>query len=186
MCKQLEWLPRKLDYNNDFGGNWDEFISHIYNLFCKDFLKKPYPRFDNRKVECDRRISDGTKKEDGFWHLVDCDEEEDRLPDLRRAEKLPWARGIIDYADSPPSELKVWGNREKHKGKKVIIVYMWLEAFDYVVILKKLPYTYMLVSGYHIKYGHKRRELRKKYKKRIQWKSAVHSNDASTPSTHGR
>jgi len=165
MCQMPGWLPDKLDFS-DFG-SWESFLDHLYKLFRKDFLSKPYPRYKGQKVESDCRILDKTNKEEGFWHLLDREEEDqgERLPDLRRAEKLPWARAMLN--NPGVQEMKVWNNREIIRGRESIKVYLWLEQYDYVLILLKLPYTYKVMTGYHIERKHYRRKLQKKYERRI-------------------
>jgi len=55
-----------------------------------------------------------------------------RLPDLRRCERLPWLKPILENPTKP--EILAW---EYTEGDGTLKVYVWLKDHDYVAIMKK-------------------------------------------------
>ena len=151
-----EWLPACCITN----GEWAEVIARLYAVFQRDFVADP-PRVDGCPVWWQRRISDGY--EEAFWHLTTRadDVAGDRLFDPRRAERLPWCGTILRRCDDPV--ITRWRYRES-KGQ--IRLYLWLEAWDYVVVLEerdmRVGRVYFLITAYHVDGDAVRQQLRKK------------------------
>ena len=65
------------------------------------------------------------------------------------------------------AKVKVWDYRESN-GK--LTTYVWMENWDYVIILRKRQHRWgdvvFLVTAYHVDYNSTRRNLRAKYEKR--------------------
>ncbi len=100
-----------------------------------------------------------------FWHLTHRQDKNmgERLPDMRRCERLSWVRVIIDNADQP--EVVGWDYKE---GDGSVNTYLWLRAFDFFVLMKKYrDGRRRLITSYFIDYPHKRRKLEEKYLRRI-------------------
>lgn len=135
----------------------------LYAIFHRDFVASR-PRYDGHEVwffpEKDRG------KELIFWHLVEREDPPrsgNRLPDFRRAERLPWARGMLDHPTDPV--IKAW-DYEEDAGD--VRTYVWLEAFDYVVVMKRYrDGRRRLITAYWIDYESKRRTLQGKFRKRL-------------------
>lgn len=104
-------------------------------------------------------------KEVIFWHLthrVDKNTEQ-RIPDLRRSERLPWVRPMLDYSTEP--EILAWDFKE---GDGTIKTYVWLKDYDFLVVMKKYSDgSRRLITSFHVEYPHKRKKLQKKYDNRI-------------------
>jgi hypothetical protein len=127
-----------------FNGNFDSFYSAVYAIFFKDFVKSR-PTFQGTKLRLKSHpFIDG--KEYTFYHFThDGDIEKERLPNLRRMERIPWPRPIIDNSIS--SELKVWRNT-RGRNNRILIYY---DKFDYLIVLEDrgdyiLPWTAYLVD----------------------------------------
>lgn len=104
-------------------------------------------------------------KEKIFWHLTSRDDKEtgERLPDLRRCERLPWVRPMLDYPEK--REVLAWDHEE---GDGTIKTYVWLENHDFVVIMKKYPDgRRRLITSFWVEYANTKRKLRKKYDRGI-------------------
>ena len=150
------WLPDPLALEP-----WNiDTYTQIYIIFCRDFKdinKKVY--FKNERIIIFNRLLDG--KEEVFWHITDKESHpySERYPDIRRAERINWIKPIIEnYADP---EIKCFDYLE---GNGKTRTYIWLEKFDFVVILEKLPKgNYTIITAFYIDYENKRRELRKKF-----------------------
>lgn len=135
----------------------------LYCLFYRDFIESP-PDYRGRDVWVFPE-KEG-EKEKVFWHLTTREDKktEERLPDFRRCERLPWAKPILEHAGCP--EIMDWDYEE---GDGTIKTYVWLEQYDFVVILKKYPDGgRRLITSFWIEYEHTRRKLKEKYKRRLR------------------
>lgn len=153
-----EWLPDLFPVNP-----WThETYDALYQLFRSDFIESQ-PVYVGYTVWFFPEKEDG--KEKIFWHLTSRDDNEtgERLPDLRRSERLPWVRPMLDQPKHP--EVLAWDHEE---GDGVIKTYVWLENYDFVVILKKYPDGgRRLITSFWLEYSNTKRKLRKKYERRL-------------------
>ena len=110
------WLP-KLVLLDDYYGNWDEYLHVLYSAFKKDFIDSR-PFFRREKLALKRYpIEDG--KEATFWHVISEGKvENERIPDLRRCERIPWIRPIIEH--EAEQIIKVWENYRKNE-KRILL-----------------------------------------------------------------
>src|ERR1039458_3967837 len=169
------WLPPFIP----FGGDWNVFVRALYIIFERDF-KNHWPRFRTFPVWHDRRVdpTDNYGFEEGFWHLVTRDQlvydrqtrrnEKERLPDLDRAGRLPWAKPIIEHETA--IEILAWDFDEATKWGTTVRTYVWLKNHDYVVILerqqKQRGDIFMLVTSFYVDHEAKRRDLQSRYERR--------------------
>lgn len=153
-----QWLPELFPVNP-----WQhDTYEALYRLFTRDF-KESQPVYDGQVVWFFPEMEDG--KEKIFWHLTSREDKAagDRLPDLRRSERLPWVRPMLDYPGKP--EVLAWDHRE---GDGTVKTYVWLENDDFVVIMKKFSNgRRRLITSFWVEYGNVRRKLRRKYERRI-------------------
>ena len=169
-----EWLPDAIP----FTGDWHAFVAGLYAIFTRDF-KGQWPRFRACPVWHDRRLlPDGDGKEEGFWHLITRDQsvwntklrrnEKERLPELARAEKLPWARPIIDHESDPA--VQVWDFDEATQRGLKVRTYVWLKDWDFVVILerqaKEKGDVFLLITSFQLDHEGKRRDMESRYDRR--------------------
>lgn len=86
-----------------------------------------------------------------------------RLPDFRRAERLPWARAMLDHLDDPA--VLHWDYAE---GDGDIHTYVWLQALDYLIVMKKYhDGRRRLITAFRLEYENKRRKLAQKHAQRL-------------------
>ena len=149
------WLPPVVRLT-EFGGEWSQYIEAVYAYFKVDFIDSQ-PMYRDRRVLPRREpMSDG--KEAAFWHLVsEGEQEDDRLPDLRRCERIRWPRPVIEHCSVP--EVKLWEN--ERRGKKNVC--MWLESPDYLVVLGVRNGYLVLLTAYPVEHHHRRRVLQAEY-----------------------
>jgi len=158
-----DWLPPMLTLS----GTWDKIVSSLYAIFERDF-KQGKPKFQHYMVWWDQKVLSGQHYEEGFWHLISRDDKSsgERIPDFRRAERLPWCAPVITRSND--SAINVWDYQES-RGE--IRTYVWLENWDYCVILEKLRQhvqaVAMLVTAFHVDGPSQRRSLRNKFAKRV-------------------
>ena len=70
---------------------------------------------------------------------------------------------MLDNLGQP--EILDWDYQE---GDGSVHTYVWLENFDYLIVMKKYPNGQRrLITAYYVDYENTRRKLRKKYEKRI-------------------
>lgn len=155
-----DWLP-PLVLLSDHGGEWQAYLEALYGWFTKDFIKSP-PVFQGRRLGLKRHpLSQG--KEATFWHMIsEGMDEEERVPDLRRCERIRWPKPVIEHESSP--QVKYWVSLKKGEHR----IHIWLKEQDYVVVLADrkgylLPWTAFLVTRQHT-----REKLRKEYE--AYWK----------------
>jgi hypothetical protein len=85
--------------------------------------------------------------------------EADRLPDLRRCERIRWPKPIIENETS--SEVRVW--EEERKGETRI--HLWLYSLGYLVILNQRNGYLLPWTAYYVEYDHERNKLDKRWER---------------------
>lgn len=156
-----EWLPELVSVN----GEPSTVFARLYEIFHADFHQVER-RFLTFPVRWDRRVLE-PPYEEGFWHLITRKDFSTgvRLVDFRRAERLPWCGPAISNCSD--ACVKVWDYEE---GDRRIRTYVWLEHYDYVVILEKRVVrnggVAHLVTAFHIDGRQKRADLERKFQKR--------------------
>jgi hypothetical protein len=157
-----DWLPPVASTD----GVWEEVLLRLHGIFEIDF-KKTRCSFQGKQVWWDRRVLAGNRYEEGFWHLISKIENQtkERLFDPRRAEKLPWCRPTLVNSDN--AAVMVWRFKES-SGR--VRTYVWLNDWDYVIILEKRPQRIgevaFIITAYHVDGDSSRRNLRRKYELR--------------------
>lgn len=155
MNETTDWLP-SLVLLEDFKGNWDAYLNAIYSFFKNDFVDNK-PAFQGRKLGL-KRLPLTNGKEATFWHMIsEGKEEENRIPDLRRCERIRWPRPIIEH--DKDDAVKFWQNSRGHEKR----ICLWFQPENYLVILADrgkyiLPWTAYLVTKPHMQ-----RKLEKEY-----------------------
>ncbi|MHA8774659.1 hypothetical protein ACYA94_16530, partial [Klebsiella pneumoniae] len=79
----------------DYSGVWNDYFEVVYKIFYQDFvLTKPV--FRKKRLGL-KRHPEYEGKSATFWHMVSTgDQEEERIPDIRRCERIAWPKPIID------------------------------------------------------------------------------------------
>jgi len=155
VTEKVEWLPPLVLFE-DYGGGWDRYLDVLYKFFKEAFIDSS-PTLEGMKVVLKRHpVEKG--KEATFWHLIsEGKSEKDRLPDLRRCERIRWPRPIIEHYDQPA--IKFWVN--ERKGEKRIC--LWFEEEEYLVVLAKRHGYVILWTAYLVTKTHTKMKLKKEY-----------------------
>lgn len=154
-----DWLPDLLEL---MPWKTDTF-KVLYDLFKIDFIESAPVYMGKKIIVPKQKENDG---EEIFNHLTSKKDEDtgERLPDIKRAERLLWIKPIIEHADEP--EIFDWDYYDEDK--KRIITYLWLKDYDFIVIMKKLKNERrVLLTAYYVKYNNAKRKFEKKYADRI-------------------
>ena len=150
-----EWLPSLVLFSH-YDGNWEKYVEVLYKYFKQDFIQKR-TSFQGIQIRLKRYpLSQG--KEATFWHLISEGEtEENRIPDLRRCERIRWPRPmIINFKDS---QIKLWKNQRRGETR----VCLWLEDQEYIVILAERKGYNLLWTAYMVTENHRKRKLQKEF-----------------------
>ena len=161
-CK---WLP-SLELFEDYK-SWRSYEEHIYNIFHADFIKTR-PLFEGNQVKV-RFHPKEYGKEEGFYHVTCQDYQKDgeRVPDLRRCERIRWVRSFIENYNCNLDEcdecegIKIW--YEPYKSN--IRVHILLEEEIYVVVVEKRERYCLLVTAFYIDKRHSLEKMLKRYNK---------------------
>lgn len=157
MASYPEWIP-ELVYLEDFGGDFETYFEHVYELFKNDFINSK-PEFRGRIIGL-KRLPIEKGKVRAFWHVTHEGEvEADRIPDLRRFERIKWPRPIILNNRDP--RIKCW--RNKRNGEQRILLY--LEEFRYLVVLADRGDYVLLWTTYVIEQSSRHEKLLKEYRR---------------------
>lgn len=161
----LEVLPAIITLN-DYGGDYHKFIDAIFAVFNEDFNKhkasfgshilryKYHPEFQDRAYT--------------FYHMTHKGHiENERTPDLRRCERMPWARPTVEKAEE--YSLKFW--ESIRKGKRRVCIWLDVDNGDNYYVILEVRKTYVLLwTAYYAEYDN---EVQKKQKEYDSWLKSV-------------
>lgn len=136
-----------------FDGNWPTYEAQLYAIFLAEIAQGALI-FRGNRVSC-RRLPETEGKWAAFWHLVQQGKvEEDRLPDLRRCERLRWVKYAIESWNTD-GDIQWWENA---RGSETNVLLWYRE--EYLVILSKRDGYWLLKSAYETDQPHRVRTLR--------------------------
>lgn len=151
-----DWLPPIIPYS-DFNGDWEAFLTEIYRVFLHEYSPNNLPYFEGERLKLKRHPIEAGK-EATFWHLTSEGRvEADRTPDLRRCERILWAKAIIQNMSDP--DVKIWDIEVKNEVRTCL----WLEEGDYVVVVARREGYNLLWTAYSVDYEHTRNKFRRQY-----------------------
>lgn len=149
------WLP-ELVWLKDSGGNWDNYLEALYWFYSKDFIEdKPVFKGNKLRIKRHPRLNG---KDATFWHIIQKGEiEKQKIPELRRCERIRWPKPIIENHANP--EIKVWEKRIKGE----IRICIWFESFEYLVVLAKRTGYILFWTAYPVTWANKKQRLNYEY-----------------------
>lgn len=128
--------PPELILMSDFPG-WQAYEDAVYAIYLETVA---HARLRFRGCPLRVRFHPMAKhKGYGFWHLISeapdqrNRNEDDRIPDLRRCERINWVAWCIRNADVGSPGFSWWENMRRSETHVVI----WAERHDYAVVLAK-------------------------------------------------
>ena len=153
-CK---WLPKIIELS-DYEGNWNNYNEKLYEIFLNDFIKTK-PKFKGKNIQTRKQPQLGNY-EHGFIHLTtianpDSTNINDRLPDLRRCERIEWNRKIIENYlcnDSSCDCRKIYYYEQNYKS--TVRINLIFADVRYKVILERRNNYYLLITGYYMEYDY--------------------------------
>ena len=149
----------------EYGGDIATYLEAVYEVFKQDFVDTK-PVFEGTPLGLKKHpYIEG--KEYTFYHFThDGDIETERLPNLRRLERMPFPKPMIDNSTHP--YLKVW--RNKRGNKERILIYH--EAETYLVVLEDRGDYILPWTAYLVEYSNRQRKLLAEYDAYIKAKTA--------------
>ncbi len=149
------WLPELVLLGN-YGGDWHRYLNALYDFFRRDFIESK-PTFEGRRVGM-KRHPESQGKAATFWHIIsEGNIEENRLPDMRRCERIRWPRSVIEH--SHENVVKVWKNI---RGREIRIC-LWLESLEYLLTLADRKDYVLLWTAYMVDKAHRKQKLQKEF-----------------------
>lgn len=160
MSNPVDWLPPLVLFE-DFQGDWTAYLEVVYGWFRQDFIKTR-PVFQGRRLGLKRHpITQG--KEATFWHMIsEGKEEEERIPDFRRCERIRWPKPVIEHDED--AAIKAWRN-QRGREKRICL---WCEQENYLVVLTDRGSYILPWAAYLVEKPHQQAKLRKEYEE--YWK----------------
>ena len=151
-CAALPEIVTLEDYNNDYS----RYFNYLYQVFLNE-IKTGLLYQD--KIVTVRRHPEFEGKEDSFYHLTCVGEGTDRLPDLRRSERLKWIKAsIMDHEEKCSKEcFKLYIKNKK--------VHLLNTADRYLIVLEPRTDYVLLVTAFYIEHSHTLKKKNKEYEK---------------------
>lgn len=147
-----------------FSGDWETYLDAIYELYLDEVIRNALT-FKGKPVRA--RFNPATHdKGFSFWHVISTGEKEaDRIPDLRRCERIKWIRWTITKANQSHQEIVSWTNARTLKRGTAQRTVIYCDAVSFVVILEERNDYYLLVTAFPV-------SDRKKIKYRQEWEDS--------------
>jgi hypothetical protein len=148
-----------------FGGDFNKYNAAVYGVFKEDFVINK-PAFEGKKLRLKAHpYIDG--KEYTYYHFTHSgDIENDRVPDMRRMERIGFPKPMIDF--SKCEELKVWRNKRGTK-ERILILH---EVEKYLVVLEDRKGYILPWTAYYLEHSYRIRRLLKEYEAYIKTETA--------------
>lgn len=156
-----DWLPPLLLFV-DCGGEWNAYEEALYECFKEDFLHAR-PQWPGKRVNLKRHpLSKG--KEATFWHFIsEGAVEEERQIDLRRCERIRWARAVMDaFTGRRPvaGDRILWWKTERRGEERYVLA---LPDFSYVLVVADRGKYVLPWTQYHVDRPHRQAKYRREY-----------------------
>lgn len=139
-----------------FGGDFNRYLEAVYELFKRDFIDRK-PVYRGMRLGL-KKYPLSQDKEATFWHMTsEGNDEDNRIPDFRRMERIQWPAPMINSSTHP--YLKVWENT---RGTKINVL-IFHDAENYLVVLRKANGYIIPWTAYLIEYQARKDKLMKEY-----------------------
>ncbi len=152
----------------DYSGNWEKYIEAVYMVFKRDFVNVK-PIFRGKRLAL-KRHPIFQDREYTFYHMTHEGKiEDDRTPDIRRCERIGWAKPTIENCDK--WKLKVWPQIRNGKNRLCIWLEMGSGEPDYIMILDDRKDYILPWTAFVLNYEHEKRKKQKEYDEYIKSRS---------------
>ena len=137
-----------------FEGDWASYEDKVYEAFLESFVRADV-RFRGWRVKAQYR-PETRGKGFSFWHTISeapdpkNRNEDDRIPNLRRCERIRWVRWAIENAEKDGFS---WWENLRSGNTHVVI---WAREYDFAVVLAKRRDYYVLKTAFAEITSHRR------------------------------
>jgi hypothetical protein len=151
------WLPLIILLES-FDGDWPRYLRAIYEVFHNDWIRPRNLLFRGKRIAIKRHPVDGDGMEATFWHLITTGNvEADRIPEIRRCERVGWPRAILD--NDGDAAIRCWteirGSRRR--------IHLWCVDADYVFVLCDRTDYVLPWTGFHLEHEHQRVKFQRRW-----------------------
>lgn len=143
---------------DQYDGDYAKYEEAVYCKYQETFENDKFS-FEGKNI-AHKKHPLYKEKSGTFWHIISSGtEEESRLPDLRRYERIAWPAYILKYCKQHCDKLLVWKNRRGGKTR----VLLWCQEINYLVVLDERKDYCIFWTAYPVTYRHKQEKLMKEY-----------------------
>jgi hypothetical protein len=128
-----------------FHGDWPQYEDELYAIYLESIVHSGLTFLG---IPVRSRYEPPTKNKGySFWHLIsEGEREEERVPDIRRCERIRWVAWLIQHA-TRHEDVCWWENK---RGSNTHIV-IWHEQEDFAVVLAQRNGYFLLKTAYWVK-----------------------------------
>jgi hypothetical protein len=166
--KTCDKLPQIITLD-EYEGDWEQFLNAIYSVFKTDLI-------DNKTFFATKEVGINyeklyQEKERSFWHIISEGKNDiDRLPDLRRCERIAWVKPFIELVFCAGcTNIRMW--KKLHAKSKKDRYYIWCTDVDFIVILEDRKNYFLLITAFVVKYPDTRESYHKDYDNYLKYKT---------------
>lgn len=159
-----QWLP-ELILLESFGGDWGRYVERVHSQFKTDFVDS-LPAWPGKRVGVKRHPEyDG--KSATFWHFIsEGKAEAERLPDLRRCERIAWPRPMMDEFDAVQpgqsgSRILWWKESRNNEDRYLLAP----DDFSYIVVIADRGDYVLPWTAFVVEHRHQRRKREQAYRR---------------------
>ncbi|MDR1653960.1 MAG: hypothetical protein LBS01_10030 [Prevotellaceae bacterium] len=140
----------------DYNGNFALYYDAVYAVFVNDFVRNR-PEFRGKRLGLKKYpFIDG--KEYTYYHFTHSGNiEVERIPDIRRMERIGYPKPIIAFSDS--QQIKVWRNK-RGTSERILLFH---EEERYLVVLEERKDYILPWTAYPIEQNSRLRKLLAEY-----------------------
>jgi hypothetical protein len=156
-------LPLLICLEN-YENNFDVYLDKVYLSFQQDFLYSyPMFKYDPSEIHINSRPYTNDK-EFTFWHIIsEGKAENERVPNLRRCERIKFPRYLIENYES--IDCKIWEKDVLANKSREKRIHISTSDFSFLIVLSKLNKSNLknkrtLITAFYVE----REYQRKKYK----------------------
>ena len=147
----------------DFGGDFNQYLEAVYAIFKRDFVDSK-PSWEGKRFAL-KKYPMEFGKEHTFYHIThEGHDETERIPDMRRMERITFPRFMIDHAIHPT--LKVWLKRINSSDR----IHILHEEERFLVVLDIREEIFLLWTAFYIEHNHTLRKKLNEYDEYIKSK----------------
>ncbi|HEU5048408.1 MAG TPA: hypothetical protein VFT64_11275 [Rickettsiales bacterium] len=152
----------------EYGGDWQCYLETAYAIFLETVVKGGLTFLD-KPIRCAWNPSHDNKHF-SFWHVISeraaSGKEEDRIPDMRRCERITWIAHILNNIANSQEAL-CWENQRTSKRGEQTHTVLYLQKERYVIVLRNKEDCYQLITTYCVQREHKHKKLIQEYEESV-------------------